>query len=250
MNFLLLLVMTLSLLSILYYGIIIIYAGFGTSFSLFWLIVGVIGFGVSDGIFFMIEHDITLIPAFRMLVLALVTLGFVMIIVIEVILLYHSKKSGRKDLDYIIILGAQVRGTKITRSLKRRLDTALYYLKDNPNTIVIASGGQGKNEAISEAEAMMGYLCEHGILKNRILKEERSRNTFENVLYSKALVNPDSSVGIVTNGFHLYRSMRLAKKQELGEVYGIAAPTDKILAVNYYIREAIGVLKDKMVGNI
>ena len=73
--------------------------------------------------------------------------------------------------QWIIILGAQVRGRKITDSLKRRLDAAIHYLEENERTMVVVSGGRGPGEDISEADAMEQYLIEQGVAENRIRRK-------------------------------------------------------------------------------
>jgi Uncharacterized conserved protein len=226
-----------------YYIVIIIYAGIGTSFSRFWLAVGIIGIGICDGISYMLKHSIVLKSSLQIVVEIAVVIVLVLFIILEGTIILHANTKANAENDYIIILGAQVKGNKISRTLKRRLDTAFRYLDANPNTIAIVSGGQGENETISEAEAMYNYLVGKGISSDRIQKEEHSRNTFENILFSKSLLQPSSSVAIVTNSFHLYRAMGIAKEQGIKNIQGIAAPTDKILAINYYTREVISVLK-------
>ena len=154
-------------------------------------------------------------------------------------------------MDYLIVLGAQIRGTRITNSLYKRLKTAETYLKENPDTLVIVSGGQGSGEDITEAQAMKEFLIENGIREDRILVEDKSTNTHENILYSKKLINrADAKVAVVTNGFHIFRSIGIAKKQGLENVQGLSAPSDPILLVNYYIREVFGVVKDFLFGNM
>jgi uncharacterized SAM-binding protein YcdF (DUF218 family) len=180
----------------------------------------------------------------------LIGIGIITFICIEGAIIGHSKQKADAGINYIIILGAQVRGTEITKNLIKRLNAAISYLKDNPETITIVSGGKGDSETLTEAEAMKQYLLQHNIKESHIIKEDRSRNTFENVLYSKSLLKSGGTVAIVTNGFHIYRSICIAKKQGLNQAQGLAAPTDRILAVNYYFREAVGVLKDKLLGNL
>ena len=104
--------------------------------------------------------------------------------------------------DCIIVLGAQVKGIKITDSLKRRLDRAVRYLREFPETKVIVSGGKGPGEDITEADAMGDYLISCGIDPGRIVRENRSASTRENLRYSGKYTDPEhDSVGIVTNGF-------------------------------------------------
>ena len=90
----------------------------------------------------------------------------------------------RPDLDYIIVLGAHVAGTRLSKALLERTRRALRYLEENPETRAVLSGGQGQGEQISEAEAMYRYLTEHGIDGSRLILEDRSTNTKENLDFS------------------------------------------------------------------
>ena len=76
--------------------------------------------------------------------------------------------SVKKNLDYIIVLGAHVDGTRMTLALLERARRALLYLKENPGTRAVLSGGKGDGENISEAEAMYRYLIGHGIEGNSL----------------------------------------------------------------------------------
>ena len=87
--------------------------------------------------------------------------------------------------------------------------------------------------------------------KDRIFIEDASTTTVENLQFSKKIVeNEEQAVGIVTNNFHVFRSMSLAKKQGYENVYGIPAPTGSILIVHYMVREGIALLKEYVIGNI
>ncbi len=243
--------LVLGILCILYYGIITIYAGIGTAFAWFWICAGIglliLGFIAR----YMTNNELKLPNLLRYFMITIISLGLCVFVILEGIIIYYSSKDAEPNVDYLIVLGAQVRGTTISKSLKRRLDKAMDYLVENPKTKVIVSGGQGTGEDISEAEAMMRYLLSKGIDKNRIIKEDRSTNTNENICYSKSLMEDENaSVAVVTNGFHIFRSVSIAKKQGLADIQGLAAPTDPILIANYYVREAVGVLKDFVVGNI
>jgi uncharacterized SAM-binding protein YcdF (DUF218 family) len=176
--------------------------------------------------------------------------GIGLFVWVESVLHFYAKKRAEQGMEYIVILGAQIKGTIISKSLKKRLDTALVYLRTNPDTKIIVSGGKGKDELISEAEAMSKYLVVEGIDKGRIQMEDKSTNTNENIRFSKKFIPENASVAIVTNGFHIYRSIKIAKKQGFPQVQGIAAPTDPILSVSYYVWETLGVLKDYLQGNL
>lgn len=251
MSIILVICVLLGILCLLYFGIITLYAGLTTAFAWFWICAG-IGFIVLSFIVkFIIKNEVK-IPGFaRYLMIAIISIGLCIFLLLEGTLIYYSGKKADANADYMIVLGAQVRGTTITKSLKKRLDTALEYLEVNPDTIVIVSGGKGKGEDITEAKAMSSYLISKGIDKERILQEDQSTNTNENIRNSKKLIKDENAnVVIVTNGFHVFRSISIAKKQKLTSVQGLAAPSDPILTLNYYVREAVGVLKDFVFGNI
>ncbi|WP_409294630.1 YdcF family protein [Peribacillus sp. SCS-26] len=152
--------------------------------------------------------------------------------------------------DYIIILGARVKGTTPSLSLQKRIDAALHYLKLNKDTRVIASGGKGPGEDISEAQAIQEALVKAGIEKGRIILEDRSTTTFENLSFSKALINgDDSKIVCVTNSYHIYRSVLMAEKQGL-HVTGLAAETPIRAVLKSYVREYLAITKYKAAGQI
>lgn len=166
-----------------------------------------------------------------------------------------------EKLDYLIVLGAQVKKTVPSKALRLRLETACEYLKKHPNTRAVLSGGQGSGEDITEAACMYQYLTEAGIPKSQLLLEDRSTTTRENLLYSARVIaesrkeqNTDRvwncSVGLVSNNFHIYRAVKLAEKAGYQKVCGIAAPSDWKLQIHYMVREYFAVIKAKIRGDI
>lgn len=154
------------------------------------------------------------------------------------------REREKRACRYLIVLGAQVSGSRITDSLKRRLDRAKEYLVQNEGALVIVSGGRGKGEDVTEAEAMASYLMENGIAKERIFLEDQSRTTKENLLFSATLMKETGSpVGIVSNNFHLYRALQYAKAAGYSDVCPIVAGCNPVLFVNYMVRECFAVWK-------
>lgn len=153
--------------------------------------------------------------------------------------------------DYLIVLGAGLKKNKPTLALKYRIETAAEYAKENPKTKIIVSGGQGKDELISEAECMKIELIKLGIEEERIIKEDLSTNTYENMKYSKKYIQDyELKNGIVvTNDYHLYRSIKLAEKQGLN-IVGLPAKTPTIIIPTAYIRECLSLLKALYYNNI
>ena len=152
--------------------------------------------------------------------------------------------------EYIIILGAKVKpGGVLSLSLKNRMDTAIPYLVQHPQVKVIVSGGQGADEEQTEASAMYDYLVSAGIGESRILVEDRSTSTYQNLAFSKEILPADvRELTIVSNDFHLRRATYL--ENTLGfEVDVIAAPTPKSVKLKSEIRERLALLKTYVMGS-
>lgn len=226
-----------AVLCILYYvGILCYTKNKKATFAWFWLMLGIVQF--IFGI--VIPH----MP--RGLIFALQILFGIFLIVflaVEIVILSGMLTMPVKGLPVIIVLGACIRGERITGSLKRRLDKAILYLHDNPETIAIVSGGKGRGEDVTEAFAMRRYLLECEVPEERIVMEDKSRTTEENLKFSRELLKRgEKKVGIVTNNFHIYRAIKLAKANGYEKVYGITAGCDPVLFFNYMVREFFAVL--------
>ncbi len=180
------------------------------------------------------------------LMIALVPLVIYLIIVHS--LIYHSaKQDPPKEVDYLIVLGARVRGEMMTKALLFRVEAALEYLQENPNTKVIASGGQGPGEDITEAEAMRRYFVANGIEENRILLEGSSTTTFENLSFSRDMIEDEASVAIVSNDFHVYRASIIGKRLDFAEVHTLAGKTPRVAIFKLWLREYFAVAKTWLV---
>lgn len=167
----------------------------------------------------------------------IVCIGLLVFCIVEGCVISQMHADGRGGLDYIIVLGAQVRKDGPSPVLKYRLDKAVEYLNENPDTVCIVSGGQGSNEPWTEAEGMAQYLQEKGIDTARILTEDQSQTTEQNITNSKMLMKEGASVGIVTNNFHVFRALQIAKKYGLSDVCGIAADSTPKYLPNNMLRE-------------
>ncbi|MDF2485517.1 MAG: hypothetical protein K0R46_1685 [Herbinix sp.] len=233
-----------------YYIVIILYAGIGVNFAWIWCVGGTGCLGACMILRFILYKHI-LIPGWLLTLLCgLIVLVILAFLTIEGMLLFGTHHKAGKNMDYLLVLGSQINGNQVTKNLKNRLDTAISYLNENPYTEVVVTGGRGAEGLISEAAAMKAYLIDQGISSSRILTEDQSNNTIENMIFSKKLLRENSTVVIVTNNFHIYRSTRLAKKQGIVKVYTLIAPTDRLMILHYYVREAAGVGKDKLLGNL
>lgn len=182
---------------------------------------------------------------------AIVICGCLLFVVVEAGIIRYAGKQPDTGADYVIVLGAQVRGSKPSLILQYRIEKAAEYLQANPDALAIVSGGQGPDEKISEAEAMERGLCRLGIDKKRIIQENASVSTKENLDFSAKYLDPEKDkVVIVTTDFHVLRAVRIAKKAGYRHVSGAAARSVWYLIPTNYVREFLAVLKDLCVGNM
>lgn len=240
-----------GILCLLYYGAAGITGSFGISALWIWLASGVWFTGI--GLFGIRIHQKGEVwfhkKWLRKTFVALCFLIFGYIGVIEGFVIAGMFAKGKTDLEYVIVLGAGVYGTTPSPALQARIDTAAKYLKENPDTIAIVSGGQGSGEDISEAECMARELQKAGISKERILLESASATTVENIRNSYDRIGrKDVSVGIITNNFHVFRAVLTAAKEGGTDVCGIAAPFAWGLLPHYMVRGTLAFTVDFVFG--
>jgi uncharacterized SAM-binding protein YcdF (DUF218 family) len=99
---------------------------------------------------------------------------------------FEDEHPTRNDIKYMVVLGAKVRENGISPTLQRRLDKALNVLLLDTTITVIVSGGKGEDEPVSEAKAMSDYLLTHGVAAKRIIQEDQSFSTEENIINSRS----------------------------------------------------------------
>ena len=182
----------------------------------------------------------------KRVICVLLALGLVYFMAVEAFIVGSASGDSDADYDYIIVLGAAVRGDTPSRALVERMEAARDYMLSYPDAVAIVSGGQGDGENLSEAEAMYKWLTANGIDGSRLIIEDRATSTYENLKYSFDIINSrgqeqDISIAVVTSEYHIYRAKLLA--DSLGtEVGGIPAKTSApAVKLNYFIREAFGV---------
>ena len=236
-------------------GLTIIYTVFMLTVSNFnagILIVFLIGvfIGVSKWIFDLINrigHK-----WIQILIKAILLLGFTSVFLIAGMLAWVGfNDTTEYDEEAVIVLGAGLRGERVSLTLKYRLDRAIEYWNENPEAIIIVSGGQGPQELITEAEAMSRYLTAHDIPQDKIIKEENATSTFENFTFSKEILDNIFTEGyetaFITNDFHIYRAGKIS---DLAGVYGYscAANTVWYSVPVVYAREVLVVVKSWVFG--
>ena len=184
--------------------------------------------------------------ALNILLCGILCLGILIYIVTGSLILDAARGDSGKDPQYIVVLGAGLRGDSPSPILSDRIQKAYTYMTEHPDAVCIASGGQGEDEQISEAQCIFNHLTQMGIDESRIWLEDRSTSTWENFKFTLNLIEEKTGsrpeqLGVLSNDFHLFRAGIFARQCGIDPI-GIPAPTSNFtLRINYYLREVAGV---------
>ena len=235
-----------ALWSVVYYVVCVLYAGLRLSWVWLWPLIAafcivriiMLKAGLEESVHFRVPKALTVI--YRICFAA----GLLFFIYIESLVIKGMTAVPPEGLEYVIVLGAGLKGDQPTNTLRARIIKGAEYMKANPDTYLIASGGQGADEPISEAECIRRQLTEvYGIDNSRILIEDRSTSTIENLKYSLEIIgDTDVSTGIITNSFHEYRAMCIAQDAGYKNVSKVPATTLLPVGIHYVVREFFGVV--------
>ena len=155
-----------------------------------------------------------------------------------------------RDRDFLIVLGCAIRKDgSPTPLLRGRLDRALAFARAQEAEtgrapLFVLSGGQGPDERVSEAEAMARYLAEQGVPAERMLLEDRSTDTAENMAFSKEkilAVNPEGKIAFSTTNYHVFRSGLKARRVKM-RALGMGCRSKWYFWPNAAVREFVGLL--------
>jgi uncharacterized SAM-binding protein YcdF (DUF218 family) len=197
------------------------------------------------------------------LAIALSVVGYVLVYVslLFVCFLLYSFVYGRirhrGAVDFIVVLGSGlIGGSRVPPLLAGRLERARTAFDaeraKGRDPLLLTSGGQGPDEDLSEARAMADYLIAAGVSADRILVEDQSRTTQENLRFSKALMHdrePDHRALVVTNNFHVMRAAQIARREKV-DAQVIGSPTARYFWPSATIREFVAVFLSHRVLNL
>ncbi|MCD8015095.1 MAG: YdcF family protein [Lachnospiraceae bacterium] len=301
----------LGILILFYYVGVVLYAGLTASFAWFWLLSGIALLLLRYALHYQDLHPGTPLRFVTGAILVLLAAALIAALVTgsRIVLAMYAGNPSEQEPSYVIVLGAQVKGTSPSRALKRRLDRAAQYAEAHPGAILILSGGQGADEEISEAECMYRYLTAAGVPEERLLLEDGSTSTQENLEFSAELIRQQMAgtkndmfsvselksgngiessgqdseeegiqteissgiysmqsdivsegtdaetgtkseriieirepVAILSNNFHIYRALLLARKAGYQNAFGVPASSDAGMLPHNIIREICALL--------
>lgn len=245
--------LVLAIICISYFIVLCVYAKGYVDFAYVWLVGALFCIAIALIFRYCAHHKGKLVNGLKVGASAILIVILIVVGSAEIRIIGRMKATTTEPLDYLIVLGAQVNGDKVTRSLRYRLDAAYEYLNDNGSTICIVSGGKGTGENVTEACAMREYLIARGISEDRIIEENRATSTKENIDFSMSIIheneNQGSEVGVVSSSFHIYRAEQICKKMGY-EAQGIAAESDKVLLPHYMIREFAALVRYALFGMV
>ena len=154
----------------------------------------------------------------------------------------YSAAPPAQSADYVIVLGCKVNGTVPSQEFQARIEKAAEYLNAHPSSKAVTTGGQLGQERIAEARAAAKELEALGVEPGRILQETESKNTRQNMLFSRVVIEADGGsaddcVLVVSSAFHLYRAVGLAEQAGFTDVSTLGAWGRAILVPHYFARE-------------
>lgn len=175
-----------------------------------------------------------------------ILLAALVYIIIVNVMMFRAIANKPDKPNVVVVLGCQVRNGSPSRMLRRRLDAAKELLDKFPDVKCVVSGGQGSDEIITEAECMKRYLIDSGISADRIIMEDKSKTTFENLKFTLEKLDEmglGRDITIVTDGYHQYRASLIAKMNGAGKVTSYSASTELRYILSYWVREWLGLTK-------
>lgn len=229
------------------------------SFSDCWIILAVL-FGA---LFFKLKKEpakekfrpLKKFPQWIRITIAAVLLLCVLIATINLAFICTPKTAdSSEETSYLIVLGGGIKqNATLGATPRKRIEKAAIFLKQHPQTKVIVTGGKGDFAPCAEAPILAEYLSSLGISNDRILQEDKARDTIQNFYLSAQLIAQDQNISlaqvlkqpitVVTSKFHLRRSLRLAKRMGFTQVNGLASKTPALFVINSYCREICSYIK-------
>lgn len=238
-----------------FYAFAMYFTGFGGFLSFVWLMpafLGVLWAGMLAG-------KITLRKWQKRLMIYVLIPIIVIFLVVELIIFSAFFEKPKEEPGYIVVLGTTVYEHGPCYLLRQRLKEAAKWADIYPDAKIVVTGGQGETEPFTEGSEMKRYLIEElSISEDRIIVEEASMNTFENMTFTGKILEKEDDefsyentpILVVTNNFHMYRAMQIAKKAGFENVSGAPSGTYVYLFPHYMVREFCAILKNLAMGRM
>ena len=139
--------------------------------------------------------------------------GLTVQLVLSSLVLILSNKKSSSHYNVLICLGYKIFNNQLNDTLRYRLNLLINIAKLYPASRIILCGGLSESNTITEAELMKEYLIEKGIKKERIILEDKSATTAENIDNARIFINPGESILLISSSYHCLRARLLCKKK-------------------------------------
>lgn len=254
LKFLAVLLMALGIICFVY-TFAMYFSGFGGFLSFVWLIPALLGFLLAG----VLTEKITLRKWQKRLMIYVLIPIVVIFLAVELIIFSAFFEKPKEEPEYIVALGTTVYEHGPCYLLRQRLKEVAKWADTYPDAKIVVTGGQGETEPFTEGSEMKRYLIEEmGISEDRIIVEEASMNTFENMTFTGEILEKadtgfsyeNTPILVVTNNFHMYRAMQIAKKAGFENVSGAPSGTYVYLFPHYMVREFCAILKNLAMGRM
>jgi len=168
---------------------------------------------------------------------------------IALVFSFANTSSNLHKADAIIVMGAAINSLAVyNRTLK-----ALELYEEEKAPVLVLSGGRISDKDISEANYMQRVLQKNTDKTLNLILEENSNSTYENIKNSKSKIPDADSVIIVTDKYHIARSVLVAKRAGFKEVMWATPNTEfsKGVLRYHYLREMAAMISylPKFIGN-
>lgn len=147
-----------------------------------------------------------------------------------------------KQADSVLVLGYQLEDNEMTKTLEYRLDKAYDYARNNPDSQLILCGGITRKNVVSEATVMKEYLLSKGMDENRLICEDQSTDTIENIQNSLNYIDSQSKILVLSSNYHVYRAKLICEKAGL-DVHILGSKAPLLLIPHQCLFEKIGIIR-------
>lgn len=164
----------------------------------------------------------------------------------QVMILSAMQETALPDTDYAVVFGARIIGRSPSAMLQKRIEAAVQFAKDHPQTTLIACGGFPEGNEYSEAQVIYDYLVYYGVEPGRILLDEASYDTSQSAQNVDAIIRQRGgakSVTVISSDYHIFRCKRLFENMGY-EAYGVGSQVLGTLRPVAHFREMLSIGRD------
>ena len=241
----------------------VFYIGLIISLYGLFLLIGIGFFNIFHYLFLVVGLCVSLLMLYyksfgkilKMIIKIIILILLIMFIIVEFNIVSFPYKKYEDNVDYVVLLGSGVSNNGLSLDFRKRIDCAFDYLISN-NSMLVTTGGKGSNEPMAEGKAAYDYLIQKGIDANRIIIEDNSFSTQENLINAKKLIEENGGnvekdkILIISSAFHLFRANYIAYRLGYKNVTCKGSEGVSYLWPYSYTREFFALIKELIYFNV